>query len=345
MKRAAEHIILLFLLAGTGSCFAQDLHFSQYFNAPLLINPANTGFMPDQDYRVGVNYRNQWSAVGGNPYKTMSAWGDAQLFNNSIETGWVGLGGAILKDVAGSGNLSSTKGFVSVAYHQLLNANSLLSVGFGLGLSNQRVDLTKLTFDDQWNGRFFDISIPSNENFVTSSVTYMDLQVGLNYAYFVSDNLYLNAGVSVMHLNRPRESFFAETPTGTDQIDRRYTGFINASIKVQDIWIVNPNVYVSKMGNAWETVLGVNAQRDLVGDGSTQLILGLYFRNNDALIPMVGYEVNGLKLTFNYDATISSLGPANGTQGAYEFSIVKSGIFGGVGMSGRAVKCPKAVRF
>ena len=46
---------------------AQSLHFSQYFNTPLLINPANTGFNPDYDYRVGVNYRNQWASVG-NPY-------------------------------------------------------------------------------------------------------------------------------------------------------------------------------------------------------------------------------------------------------------------------------------
>ena len=38
---------------------AQDLHFSQYFNSPLLINPANTGFAPDVDWRVGLNYRNQ----------------------------------------------------------------------------------------------------------------------------------------------------------------------------------------------------------------------------------------------------------------------------------------------
>ena len=31
---------------------AQDLHFSQYFNAPLLTNPANTGFEPDADWRA-----------------------------------------------------------------------------------------------------------------------------------------------------------------------------------------------------------------------------------------------------------------------------------------------------
>ena len=42
-----------------------------------------------------------------------------------IETGWLGLGGVILHDVAGSGNLTSTKLYGSVAYHQMINAGSL----------------------------------------------------------------------------------------------------------------------------------------------------------------------------------------------------------------------------
>ena len=37
------------------SCvYAQDLHFSQFFNSPLTTNPANTGFIPDADYRIGA---------------------------------------------------------------------------------------------------------------------------------------------------------------------------------------------------------------------------------------------------------------------------------------------------
>src|SRR5258708_39442880 len=52
--------------------FGQDLHFSQFMNSPLLTNPANTGFIPQADYRLGMNYRNQWSAIMAVPYKTMS---------------------------------------------------------------------------------------------------------------------------------------------------------------------------------------------------------------------------------------------------------------------------------
>jgi Type IX secretion system membrane protein PorP/SprF len=91
--------------------FAQDLHFSQFFNSPLTTNPANTGFIPEGDYRLGINYRNQWSSIMTLPYKTMSAFGDFQVMkpgDEQSEKGWLGLGAVILRDVAG---LSPAIGF------------------------------------------------------------------------------------------------------------------------------------------------------------------------------------------------------------------------------------------
>src|SRR5678815_5007499 len=70
--------------------FTQDLHFSQFYNSPLITNPANTGFIPDGDFRLGINYRNQWASVTAFPYKTMSAFGDMQTMQNSDNTGWLG---------------------------------------------------------------------------------------------------------------------------------------------------------------------------------------------------------------------------------------------------------------
>jgi type IX secretion system PorP/SprF family membrane protein len=329
-------MLLLLVASLQNGLYAQDLHFSQYFNSPLLVNPANTGFAPDVDYRVGINYRNQWASVTPNPYKTMSAWGDVQLFNDRFQSGWVGLGGALLRDVAGSGGLTSTRGFASVAYHQLLGQNSLLSGGFNVGLTNKRIDLSKLTFNSQWNKDFFDITIPSGESFAYNSVTYLDIQAGLNFAFFPTDNAYINLGASAMHLNRPRESFFNNNTLDT-RIDPRFTFFVNGSFKLNDQWIVNPNIYVSKMGTAYETVAGLNAHYNLSGDGSTQVIGGLYLRLKDAFIPMIGFQLKDVSITVNYDATSSTLGTYNQTNGAYELSIIKTGLFT---PGGKDVKCP-----
>src|SRR6185312_3989908 len=129
---------ILFIIAGSAAIIqqeavAQDLHFSQFFNNPLLTNPANTGFIPDADYRLGASYRNQYSNIMAQPYKTMSIFGDAQVFRDRIETGWLGLGGVILRDVAGTGSLTSTKAYASIAYHQELGLSSLLTAGFNVG--------------------------------------------------------------------------------------------------------------------------------------------------------------------------------------------------------------------
>jgi type IX secretion system PorP/SprF family membrane protein len=338
--KSHNFLFILIALFVANNAKSQDLHFSQYFNAPLLINPANTGFEPEADWRVGINYRNQWAGVLNNPYKTMSAWGDAQLFNERFENGWVGTGLALLKDEAGSGSLSSTKVYGSVAYHQMLGYNSLLSGGFGIGAVNKRIDITKLTFNDQWNGKFFDITIPTNEVFNTTSIWYLDLNAGLNYAVFPSDNAYINAGVSVNHINMPNESFFSNETADT-KVPIRFNTFVNGSFKLNNQWIINPNVYFSLMSKSTEIVGGMNAHYNLSGDGTTQLIGGLYYRAKDAVIPMLGVVISGISATISYDATSSTLGSYNQTLGAYELSITKIGLFSEYGSN---VKCP-SVKF
>lgn len=340
MKSTMHFILLIVFVVAMLQSNAQDLHFSQYFNAPILVNPANTGFNPDNDYRIGANYRNQWGAVG-TPFKSMSVWGDAQLFTGKFENGWMGVGGALYRDAAGAGNLINTSAYASVAYHQMLGYSSLLSIGFTGGFISKRIDIAKLSFDNQWNGQFFDATIPSNEPFAFSQTSYADLQAGINYAYFASEKFYVNAGLSAQHINRPRESFF--DPLVSDaSLDMRYTAFLNASVKIGESWIVNPNIYLSKMNTASEIVLGVNANRDLSGDGSRQMILGLYMRNGDAVIPVFGFQLNDTRFTFNYDATVSTLKAANNTRGAYELSIIKTGVVSSA--LARGVRCP-SVKF
>lgn len=316
---------------------AQDLHFSQFMNNPLLTNPANTGFNPDHDYRVGASYRNQWTSIPV-PYKTMSVWGDWQVFKNRFENGWLGLGGVLLRDVAGSGNLTSTKAYASAAYHQELGYKSLLSAGFNVGYASKSVDLTKFHFESQWTGKFFDGGYPSGENFAYTQVGYLDLQAGLNYAYFASDNLYINGGVSMMHINEPNETFFS-TATNDTKVPRRYNVFANASIKLNDQWIINPNAYYSGQAGASEVVGGLMAQYNLSGDGETQLIGGAYMRVGDAAVAMLGLEFKNIRVSFTYDATMSSLKNYNGSQGGAEFSIMKFGSYNDFSGT-RQSRCP-----
>jgi len=315
---------------------AQDLHFSQFMNNPLLTNPANTGFNPDFDYRIGGSYRNQWWGLPV-PYKTMSIWGDVQVMRDRFTNGWLGLGGVLLRDVAGSGNLTSTKAYGSIAWHQELGINSLLSAGFNIGIASKRIDIANFTWENQWNGKFFDANLTSGEAFAYSQIGYLDLQAGLNYAWFPSDKLYVNAGVSMLHLNNPRESFFNDA-LSNNRVPARYNSFINASIKLNDQWILNPNVYYSYQSGSSELVGGMMAQYNLGEYGEQQVIGGAYLRAGDAAIAMIGMQWKDVRLTVSYDATTSALKRFNNGNGALEFSLIKFGTFSG--RTPRASRCP-----
>jgi type IX secretion system PorP/SprF family membrane protein len=319
---------------------AQDLHFSQYTNSPLLTNPANTGFIPDGDYRLGVNYRNQWSSVTAFPYKTMSAFGDMQLMKNQEATGWLGLGGLVLRDVAGASVLTSTKVYGSVAYHQMLGTGSLLSLGFNVGWSNKQINTQNLSFPSQWNGQFFDLHLTGAPVLQTNQSSYLDLQTGLNYAYFPNDRVWLNGGVSAMHVNRPRESFFASNGSASNQLAIRYNGFFNSSFKLNDRWIVSPSAYYTTQARASQVMGSLIARYNASGDGTTELLAGVAYRHRESVIPLIGIGLNELVFTFSYDVTLSGLNAFNGARGAYEFSLIKQGRRDRYQGNGRESMCP-----
>ncbi len=323
------------------SCLqAQDLHFSQFFNSPLTTNPANTGFIPDADYRIGAHYRNQYSSIMAVPYKTISIYGDAQVFRDKFESGWIGLGGVILRDVAGSGSLTSTKAYASISYHQQLGNSSLLTAGFNLGWANKRIDQSKLTFPDQFDGKFFDNNkVPTSVILNNNNVSYFDVQAGMNYAYFPTENIYVNAGYSIHHINQPRESFL-EASDDSIRVDMRHIGFLNAIVKLNDNIIINPNAYFTTQAKAKELVLGMNASYNLSGDGEKQLIGGLYYRLGDAVVPMIGFELKNVRFTFSYDVTTSSLNKFNNYRGASEFNVMKKGFYNEYDGNKRQSLCP-----
>lgn len=335
------NIFLLLSIGFVQLVHGQDLHFSQFFNNPLTVNPANTGFIPDADYRLGASYRSQYSNILADPYKTISVYGDAQVLRNQIENGWLGLGAFILSDVAGTGGLRSTKIYGSLAYHQMLGNSSLLSAGFNVGWANKRIDQSKLKFPDQFDGKFFDGNTPTSVILTNNNISYFDLQAGLNYALFPNDNVYINMGYSIHHVNKPKESFFADD-TQSGIIPMRHIGFVGAILKVNDRVIINPNIYYTNQAKASEFMLGMNANYNLSGEGgNVQLLAGLYYRGGDAVIPMVGFEIKQVRFTFSYDATTSALKNYNNLQGASELNITKKGFYEQATGDTRQVLCPR----
>ncbi len=197
----------------------------------------------------------------------------------------------------------------------------------GLILAGQinELILSKLKFPDQFDGKFFDNPVTA-VSLTNTSVSYVDVQAGMNYAYFPQENVYINAGYSIHHVNRPKETFF-DDQTNAGRIPMRHIGFLNAILKVNERVIINPNAYFTTQAKATELVVGMNGNYNLTETGEKQFVAGLYYRLGDAIAPMVGFELNNIKFTFSYDATLSSLNKFNNYRGASEFSIVKKGFY------------------
>ncbi|MBS1644364.1 MAG: PorP/SprF family type IX secretion system membrane protein [Bacteroidetes bacterium] len=301
---------------------AQGIHFSQFYNSPLLTSPANAGLMSDKDYRVSANYRSQWGGVPV-PFNTFSVQADLQLLSNKEHTNWLGFGLAALSDRAGDGNLAMTNIGGFIAYHLHLGETSMLSMGVSGAYVQRSVDFAKLSFDAQWDGSDFNTTLSNHERNLSGKAIYTDFGLGINYASFPNEYVYLKAGISVLHLNSPRETFLNESNT----LGIRPTANIDLLYKVHYGLIVNPAVYYTQQNGAYQIIFGSLVQTNFGTMAiNSYLLAGIYNRWNDALVFTCGYEWKGLRLMASYDYTISNLGQYINHNGAFEFSVRYSGL-------------------
>ncbi|MCD6064727.1 MAG: hypothetical protein K0R82_2638 [Flavipsychrobacter sp.] len=326
--------------------YGQGMHFSQYYNAPMLVNPANTGLMSDNDYRIGANYRNQWSNLPV-PYNTISAFADFQLMRNANYTNWMGLGLSVFNDKAGDGVLSHTRIDGNIAYHVMTSDYSMISAGVSVSSANRSLNFNKLTYNQQWvgrNGVTFDPQLNSNEPVGILKTSYVDLAAGINYATFPTDATYLRVGVSVAHLNQSKESFYEDTITITgNKLGLRPSANADAIIHWSEMLTINPSIYYTMQKNASQIVFGSLGMIYVAGhrDRRTELIVGAFYRWDDAVIGALGMQFNSVRIMTSYDYTVSSLGKDNNNFGALEFSISYQGLYGSMGRSGRTINCPR----
>ncbi|RYZ54264.1 MAG: type IX secretion system membrane protein PorP/SprF, partial [Sphingobacteriales bacterium] len=295
----------------------QGMHFSQYYNAPLLLNPANTALMTENDYRVGLNYRKQWASVPV-PFNTTSVFVDFQAMRNRNLTNWLGLGLAFWNDKAGDGQLSLTRTEAFLAYHVQLGQTSMISAGASVAAVQRSVDFNKLTFDRQWDGFLFNTSLPTGEQGYVMKTNFMDLGAGVNYAFFPSESFYLKIGVGVAHINQPKETFYNQE----NKLGIRPTGNIDLLLQLSPTVILNPSVYYTNDKSASELLLGTLFQVDLSAqeEENLQLILGAHHRLGESVIGTIGFGIEGFRLMSGYDFTVSSLSPSNKGRGAFEIS-------------------------
>ena len=66
--------------------------------------------------------------------------------------------------------------------------------------------------------------------------------------------------------------------------------------------------------------LGLNANGDM--EHPTNVYIGSWMRLNDAIIPYIGLEFNGLRIGASYDVNVSTLKAATASRGGMELSLI-----------------------
>ena len=308
-------IFLLFIciVFTTTTASAQDPHFSQFYANPMYLNPSYAGanFCP----RVIMNYRNQWPALAGD-YVTYSSSFDFGL--NEIHGG---LGLIVLHDNAGSGVLTTNKVSLLYSYHANLSSTTILSAGFQFSYFQRQLN-SNLFFGDQIDelyGFIYDTFDPFavDEYF---SVNYTDLSAGL---LVTADRFFV--GAAVHHLTEPTYSFLNTYNDG--KLPMKITLHGGSRVIVEDLgWfnktflskfsVLTPHLIIQKQAESEQINIGGTLSSDHLGLG---LSYRRGFNNTDALIIILGYELEKYKIGYSYDLTLSRLGASSG--GAHEISL------------------------
>jgi len=306
---------------------AQDIHFTQFDAAPLVINPAFTG-MFDGQVRAAAIYRNQWASVTV-PYVTYGASVDMPIYTDR-NGDYLAAGLQLYKDQAGDASLSNFTGLVSIAYHKLFgiteSSRSDLAVGLQGGYTQESIDLSKLYFGDEYvNGTFVPGISQEYHLGLGNSVNYYLVNAGISFSQATSDKFGYVVGVAANNINQP-DNDIEQKASSTDLLAMRYTGELGANWLVGNRFSLRPAILYQNQASASEIVAGNEFHYEVSGEPgyenfSTAVFAGIWYRTGDAVAVTAGVEFKGFRIGVAYDYNVSTLNTASNGNGGIEIAI------------------------
>lgn len=339
-----KYFSLLVLLCLTMEGVTQDIHLSQFFNTPLLRNPALAGVFTG-DVRLQAVYRNQWQSIGF-PYQTNALSGEYKFAVGGGDD-FMTVAASAFYDQAGIMKLKTLQVMPAINFHKSLSGykNSYLSGGFMAGIVNRQFDGQNLTFDNQYTAGRFNPNAASGERFAALSRMFLDVAVGLSFNHDFGENGSYYIGSSLWHFNKPKNGFL----NSTISLDPKWQ--FNAGIKKQwnEQLTLSGEINYLLQGKYTEMIGGVLASYALNQkgfDGGSSLSGaaiggGLYLRWNDAIIPYAQVSYNHIDVGISYDVNISALKVASQGRGGFEFSLTYKGFTGAIGSGIKSMRCPR----
>lgn len=309
-------ICLCIMSLAPDKLLAQDPEFTQFYAAPLYLNPAFAGSA--RCPRIALNYRNQWPALS----KTFITY--AASYDQHVDAVGGGLGLLVMNDKAGEGTLNTTN--ISGIYSYQLNLSRDFSIRLGLQGTwvQKKLDWDKLYFGDMIDPRYGYV-YATQETRPDQSKSFADFSAGI-LAY--SSKFY--GGVAVNHLTQPDEAFIVE---GSSELPMKITAHVGAMLPIGETKVykyaasrdegtyISPNLLYQQQASFNQLNIGVYVLK-------SPIIGGLWYRGNfgkesfissESFIALIGVQKGLFKFGYSYDVTVSKL-TNNATAGSHEVS-------------------------
>ncbi len=307
--------ILFFSFLCAVTAYGQDPVYSQYYNSPILINPAFAG--NTRGALVSTTYRNQWPSIN-NAYTTYSVTYD-QRWNKSS-----GVGLYVTADDSGNGALKTTKLGGMYSYRIRIKDQIYIKGALDVAYGQTRIDQSKLIFLDNLDPQFGlttpgGVSFPSAEVLNPSpSKSYLDVSSGI---LLYTPKFY--GGISFKHMNTPNVDFIDDLTGEKGNLPLRWSIHGGSQINLdrgnngEYGTFISPNVLIVKQNDFWQANVGAYVN-------VIQVFAGAWYRhsgnNSDSVIASVGGKSGIFKITYSFDYTISGLAINSG--GSHEISVV-----------------------
>ena len=311
--RLRTTIVILLLIFGYNAN-AQDPQFSQYYAAPLLLNPAFTG--ATNSHRVVVNNRIQWPNLP-QAYNTVAVSYD--MYQPDLRSGF---GFVAMTDKAGSAGLRTTSAQAFYSYKVSMPNKWVMSAGIGFGFSNVGIDRSLLELPDQTD---FGRGVTSLDPTLARIATDFNFDFAAGLLMYTANTW---IGGSVYHLNMPNQSLIdleARLPI-------KYMIHGGARIQIYDgpmhrnkVSHLTPSFVFKKQGSFNQVDLGLHYHVDPV-------MIGFWYRgipllknfignpSHEALVFTMGLQFQNFEFGYSYDFTVSELSTSSG--GAHEASLI-----------------------
>lgn len=323
MKRMIHAAVVLMFSTVALHSTAQDFHFSQLFETPILRNPSLTGVYTG-DIRFQAVTRSQWNSVT-DAYQTTAFSGETKTQIGQSDD-FLSYGGQVVYDKAGTIALTTTRIMPVINYNKSLSdaRNIYLSLGFMGGYVQRSLDRSKMTTNNQFNGVAYDGSLADGENLATGQLSYFDASAGMSLNAQIGDNPANNfyAGLALHHFNQSQKISFHSAEKIAMQ--PKWVGSGGIRMALTDVSSLTFEADYMVQGTFRQFMGGAMVSWKLgdAEDNKYAIHAGAMFRMNDAIVPVAKLEFKPFSVALSYDANISVLRQTTSGQGGFECSVI-----------------------